>query len=365
MHIITRSISKHPLCLREQYLLASGNLLFTNQEESVRSESPLIIRRLRSAFHSRNSRPICASNLFHVRLSRKEPILRSICRSYYQWTSIALLCMAILFTLPSHLWNTLSNPNGINLKTLIKMIKEDRNDKEKIHHLRKLVRAQINVSRSIHLRSFLHRKLHRTSFCGRFTSLLFVIKFLFLINTLGQLLFLTNFLSLRPTDFNLALVDKELHRGVGGFESIKFPRVVMCDFMIRELGSNQHWYTVQCNLPINIYNEAIFMGIVFWLIILIILNGLSIIRWALSLVEINRKRSILRSLRFYENLEPKIMGGQSPPMAKIFVNYIGVDGFIFLHIIGRNTDELFMIETIGYLYEHFLQTINKTEKCVV
>lgn len=268
--------------------------------------------------------------------------------------------MAILFTLPSHLWNTFSNSNGVNLKCLIKMIKEDRNDKDKIDHMKKLVQAQMIMSKSKYM-----QKCYRTDSCGRLTLLLFIIKLLFLINAIGQLFFLINFFSLKPTDMHIALFNHESSKVIGGLESMKFPRVVMCDFMIRELGSNQHWYSVQCNLPINIFNEAIFMGILIWLMILIILNGTSIILWIISLIERNRKKSIIRSLRFYENLETKISEEHSQQIENDFVHHIGLDGFILLRIIGKNIDDIFMIEMIGYLYTNYVQTLAKTEKLIV
>ena len=41
-------------------------------------------------------------------------------------------------------------------------------------------------------------------------------------------------------------------------DSIYFPKVVMCDFKIREFGhpNFSHRYTIQCVLPINLYNQV-------------------------------------------------------------------------------------------------------------
>ena len=42
-------------------------------------------------------------------------------------------------------------------------------------------------------------------------------------------------------------------------DSVYFPKVVMCDFKIREFGhpNFSHKYTIQCVLPINLYNQVI------------------------------------------------------------------------------------------------------------
>ena len=57
-----------------------------------------------------------------------------------------------------------------------------------------------------------------------------------------------------------------------------FPRVTFCDFLVRRLGNN-HRYTVQCVLPINLYNEKIYMILWFWMVFVAAASILSLIVW--------------------------------------------------------------------------------------
>lgn len=51
------------------------------------------------------------------------------------------------------------------------------------------------------------------------------------------------------------------------FTNFRFPRSNMCDFKIRIPGNVQR-YSVQCALPINLYNEMIFTILWFWFVII-------------------------------------------------------------------------------------------------
>ena len=126
----------------------------------------------------------------------------------------------------------------------------------------------------------------------------------------------------------------------------------MCDFMVRRLGSNQHWYAVQCNLPINMYNEKIFLCLWFWLIILMVLDVLSVISWIVSL---NRNRRMTNISKYLSLTDPVLANTERQPltsesfwrMARVaprdagdFVDYLKLDGYLVFELLARNTNEL-------------------------
>ncbi len=56
-----------------------------------------------------------------------------------------------------------------------------------------------------------------------------------------------------------------------------------CNFGVRNLADNIHTYTVQCSLPINLFNEKIFLIIWFWLYFATLFTLFGFIYWMISI----------------------------------------------------------------------------------
>lgn len=91
---------------------------------------------------------------------------------------------------------------------------------------------------------------------GNYLVVLYMfVKTLWLTNAVSQLFLLNRFIGNDYHLFGIEIIEMLLS-GQEWHELRHFPRVTYCDFKIREIG-NQHDWTVQCVLRINLFNEVI------------------------------------------------------------------------------------------------------------
>ncbi|CAF1556774.1 unnamed protein product, partial [Didymodactylos carnosus] len=154
--------------------------------------------------------------------------------SYYQWTTYILFGMSLLFYAPKIFWHTLTRQSGLDLRRLTKAIKEDIKGDKGLDIVKKSLNSYLDYERG---RTCCGGQLKNFNF--RLVILYFLIKVLYFINCLGQFFLLNAFLSFQFSSYGFEVLSHFFRRG-DLFESPRFPRVTMCDFMIRHLGSNQH-----------------------------------------------------------------------------------------------------------------------------
>ncbi|XP_013412155.1 innexin unc-9-like, partial [Lingula anatina] len=129
----------------------------------------------------------------------------------------------------------------------------------------------------------------------------------------------------------------------------RFPRVTLCDFKVRRLGHNVQRYTVQCVLPVNMFNEKIFMFLWFWFVIVSAATTLGFFAWLSDLLPSRRRHFIRKHL--------KVTGSLSPADADLcneFVHdYLYLDGVFTLRLIGRNSNTIILAEFISQLWYYY------------
>ncbi|CAF2506883.1 unnamed protein product [Rotaria sp. Silwood2] len=176
-----------------------------------------------------------------------------------------------------------------------------------------------------------------------------------MINCLCQFYFLSTILSFPFHTFGtewLSIMLRKIHTTANN-ESKWFPRVVMCDFMVRHLGSNHHWMAVQCNLPINLFNELMFLIIWAWFMLLSSLTCISLIL-CFILIYTNIGCTFI-----YKYLHINLFKSKKEQQDGFIEKYLKYDGILVLRIIAHNTNDIIMAKLVGALFKIYLNSIEK------
>ena len=137
--------------------------------------------------------------------------------------------------------------------------------------------------------------------------------------------------------------------------SVRFPRVTICDLKVRRLGA-VHDYNVQCVLPINLFNEKIFLFVWFWLVFVGIFTLLSLLMWITRFAYFpEQRRYVKKHLSFVKRLETDDeTDAYRKRKAKQFVSeYLSQDGVFVLRLLAHNTSTVTVTEFITSLYDNY------------
>ena len=187
-------------------------------------------------------------------------------------------------------------------------------------------------------------------------SLYLVTKVLFIINVISQLFVLNSFLG---TDYNFYGINvlRELFAGEDWTQSERFPRVTMCDLKVRRLGNVQR-YTVQCVLPINLFNEKIYLFLWFWMVFIATMSCLSLLTWTLrSLFYTDRRRYVKKHIVLMEEEDDEdgvhIKDDNGKHFKSFMEEYLRQDGVFVLRLIGHNTNAITVTEFVWELWQKY------------
>ena len=139
--------------------------------------------------------------------------------------------------------------------------------------------------------------------------------------------------------------------------SRRFPRITFCDLKVRRLGNIQR-YTVQCVLPINLFNEMIYLFVWFWLVFVAIVSTYSFFSWFMQ--EMFRQDRV----RFVKkNLYQKLTTEQDKRDFAMFLEkFLKHDGVFVLKLIGENANKLVLCEVLNKLWQKYRQELRMIEK---
>ena len=275
---------------------------------------------------------------------------------FYQYVPFILMLQACGFFLPGFIWRGSSFRLGVPLQKYLDELNVSRLSlAESPMYRRQLIR---NVATRLDQ----YFRMHRRAFIPKLTLLYSFIKVIYTVNILIQLIslhYLMNFDLKFSSLFQRLIIYSSTIRHA----SLQFPTNVLCDFIVRFLGKNQHRHTIQCVLPINVFNEKIFIFAYLWLIFLLICTLYNlIIQWMLCILfhrnifnaRVRRSRSTSFQFRTngkHENDETRYIFGYQPISNTFTRHYLGYDGIIIMRLIDMNIDLITMNDLINDLWE--------------
>ncbi|CAF1074323.1 unnamed protein product [Rotaria sordida] len=301
---------------------------------------------------------------------------------YYQWVPFILFVMMILCYIPGFIWRRINRNCGIDTKVITSIISDmdpliSENRKDAMDTLVKHIDNALTYHRDYH-----HGFMYRT--WKRFPNLLccglgqhsgnylafgyILVKLLYITNAIGQLFLLNIFMGNRLHLYGFEVLQKLFHgQKIEAIE--KFPRITMCRFILRTLGDNIQPYDVQCLLPMNIYNEKIFLIIWFWLAFVSIISIYGLVKWLYYFTLKSRKNFIRRFLKvnridYYLENPTRF----ETEMLPTFVDrYCRQDGILLLRIVNANMNDVLVGELICALWDHWQKQrqirINNLPQC--
>ena len=188
------------------------------------------------------------------------------------------------------------------------------------------------------------RRQHGTYLITRY---LFV-KLLFLANALGQFFAMDTFLGY---DFHMYGIHvlRAAFLGESWSDSPRFPRVTLCDLNVRRLANVQR-YTVQCVLPLNIFNEKLFLVIWFWFLAIVIITVFSILKWIMRLMTLKSREDYVKK---HLSLKKDFKNEVTPEKIKAFIKYLGRDGLFVLRLLGHNVNTLTVSDVVCHMWQNY------------
>ena len=191
-------------------------------------------------------------------------------------------------------------------------------------------------------------------------TLYLVTKVLFIVNVLSQLFVLDRFMGIDYHMYGINVIGEFL-RGANWSQSERFPRVTMCDLKVRRLGNVQR-YTVQCVLPINLFNEKIYLFLWFWMVFVATMSCVSLLTWSVrSLFSSDRRRYVKKHIVLMQEDKDggksgiHIRDNEGRYFTSFMDDYLRKDGVFVLRLVGHNTNAITVTEFVWDLWRRFRQ----------
>lgn len=182
--------------------------------------------------------------------------------------------------------------------------------------------------------------------------------------------FKDSFMSIKPR--NDTLLDNENHQFQSFYlmNSYYFPLRSMCAFKIREL-SKTNVYAVMCTLPINLFNQYIFILILIWFTVLLAFNIYYLIFWIIHFQRFDEisytKEKLYNGLKtvvskriankcdylyhMYKNENENVCQECENNFNVFYQNFLSSDLIFFLKIVAINSSDNLIQQIFVYMWK--------------
>lgn len=285
--------------------------------------------------------------------------------TYYQWVPIILCFQAFLYKMPNVVWKLMHSNSGLNLNKLVKMADESQlyNPIERLEVIENMaahIDKWLDVEQIYKWNRLAKARAYFPSACcvccskrnGTFlTGLFTIVKILFTVNNVCQIIMLNSFLAMNYPLYGIDVIIGMVSNKPWT-QSPRFPLVTFCDFEIRQL-QNVHRYTLQCVLPINLFNEKIFIFLWFWIAFVTCISIVNLFSWwRLVFMKRNLPKFVMKYLKVSGLVDTdKVLDKKA--CLQFAHKYLRDDGIFVLRIVSSNCNDLVTTDLVNALWRRF------------
>ncbi|XP_063411860.1 innexin unc-9-like [Mytilus trossulus] len=311
------------------------------------------------------------SNTYYVDFESSLPLEKEIRVNkeieYYQWVPLILVFQALLFYLPRMFWKRFGGYTLLNIKKMLNMaasagyLTGEERDKaldDIVAYLHKYIKIRNTISSPHHKMEIAKEKMSRLGLhYGNYLVFLFMVtSFLYIMTAAVQIIVVDIFLG---NDFkNLGFEFLSMIFKGQKFEDYgRFPRVTFCDLDVRQMTNVQTW-TVQCSLPINLFNEKLFFCNWLMLVSMVIINSVNFLYNLISIFLPYRTDNYVTKFMEMEGVRAgRINEKQSPRYGEVkkeFVReYLRHDGVFLIWFLSNKTNQVIASEIVSKLWQRY------------
>ena len=308
---------------------------------------------------------------FHEELPKDIPnrIEREI--TYYQWVPVLLLFQAFLFKVPNVIWRLFHSHGGVSLHNIVELAEKTqatppKDRKATIETLASIIDHWLMTERPWKDNRYTRARSKMSERCSFMFSkrsgnylagMYLIVKLLYFANVVGQFFILNEFMATDYSVYGFEFLEK-MRDGKPWRNSPRFPLVTFCDFDVRQL-QNVLRYTIQCVLPINLFNEKFYVFLWFWFFIVALLSGISLLKFLITTCDNNsRSRFVKKYLAIDGHIQDK--NSFDKKLSKRFADhYLREDGIFVLRVITMNSTDLVTCDLVSELWRNTRRATNR------